>query len=292
MEKLFKKMAKSLNPFQRNAIDATGPRYVNCTFCGSDKYKKVYTKVVRCEECGYVFTNPQLSEKELEEYYSGDYIKASVETPPSAQDIHKEPYRHSLNRKRELGFVVRYRPNGRLLDIGCAWGGLLYLARQMGFDAYGVEIAGPNVEFAKRELGLNVVRGQLKEACFKKHFFDAIIAVHMLEHAPNPKEVLKEIFRILKKDGIFVGIVPNVDSFLLEKLGENWIWLTPDDHYSHFGSDFMRRELEAIGFKCEFSSEEGHYGEETIRKFVSQAEMEALNRKLRGSELIFVCQKR
>jgi 2-polyprenyl-3-methyl-5-hydroxy-6-metoxy-1,4-benzoquinol methylase len=268
-----------------------GPSYVNCNFCNSDKYTQVYTKVVRCDACGYVFTNPQMSMAHLERYYSDAYIQASVSTPADADDIFKPPYSASLNRKRELGFVMRHKKAGRLLDIGSAWGGLLYLAQKQGFDAYGVEIARPNADFARNKLNLKVRNGQLIDAGFKKDYFDAIIAVHMIEHAPNPREIFREIARILKPDGVFVGIVPNFNSFLLEKLGENWIWLTPDDHYSHFTPEVIKRELEKTGFSCELHSEEGHYGTDAIKKIVTEEQMHELYKQLRGSELIFICKK-
>jgi len=131
-----------------------------------------------------------------------------------------------------------------------------------------------------------------KDARFKRTYFDAIIAVHMLEHAPDPLGIMKEIHRILKDDGVFVGIVPNFSSFLREKLGEQWIWLTPDDHYSHFTPEVVKRELERVGFTCELSSEEGHYGEDVISTFIPRQEIGQLYRQLRGSELIFTCRKR
>jgi 2-polyprenyl-3-methyl-5-hydroxy-6-metoxy-1,4-benzoquinol methylase len=268
------------------------PERVSCNFCGSDRYTELYPKVVRCDQCGYVYTNPQLSAEALKEYYSQSYIQASVSTPPRAADIHVPPHDASLNRTRELGFVKQKKRSGRLLDVGCAWGGLLYLAREQGFEPYGVEIARPNAQFATEQLQLNVYCGQLADARFPTAHFDAVIAVHMLEHAPNPKDVIREIHRILKQDGVFVVIVPNFASYLREKLGEQWLWLTPDDHYSHFTPEVLQREMARIGFACELRSEEGHYGTAAIKLHVTEQEMARIHGQLHGSELIAICTKR
>lgn len=265
--------------------------FKNCNLCGSNHKSALYPRVVRCEDCGYVFTDPQLSETALEEYYSGAYIQASVQTPTLRDQIFEPPFLAALNRSRELGFVMESQNFGRLLDLGAAWGGLLYLAREKGFDCYGVEIAKPNVAFAQKELGLNVFAGQLREAGFAPAFFDAVIAVHMLEHTPDPRGTFAEIHRILKPGGVFVGIVPNFNSYLRRQLGEKWLWLTPEDHYSHFTEDVLRQELSRLGFSVSFRSEEGHYGPDALRSFADPQMISELVTKRECSEIIFCAHK-
>lgn len=38
--------------------------------------------------------------------------------------------------------------------------------------------------------------------------FDRVLAIHVLEHLPDLPSALKEIHRVLKKDGVFIAVIP------------------------------------------------------------------------------------
>jgi SAM-dependent methyltransferase len=43
---------------------------------------------------------------------------------------------------------------------------------------------------------------------YDDEFFDRVLAIHVLEHLPNLPAALREIFRVLKKDGVFSIVIP------------------------------------------------------------------------------------
>jgi cyclopropane fatty-acyl-phospholipid synthase-like methyltransferase len=218
---------------------------------------------------------------------------SSVMTPYSKEDIFFEPYINFVKgRTRELNLVLDHKGKGRLLDIGCAWGGFLYLAKGSGFEVYGTEISKPNALFAKKELGIPVFDGQLERARYEGEYFDVVVAIHAFEHLPQPRSSAKEIYRILKQTGIFMCIVPNFDSYLSRKTGLHWKWLTPEDHYSHFTPVVLRNLLRQEGFQIlRLFSEEGHYGMDEIKRYLSDNQIQEMYNNLQGDEIIIIAEK-
>src|ERR1039458_5391925 len=94
-------------------------------------------RVVRCEDCGLVFLNPQPSDDELARIYGADYFLGSDSEKGrlAAGEIKLATARFYLSEIR------RYRgpESGRLLEIGCGDGDLLVLAEAEGWHVTGVE---------------------------------------------------------------------------------------------------------------------------------------------------------
>lgn len=94
-----------------------------------------------------------------------------------------------------------------------------------------------SVDFLPYEL-VNVVADLTKTLPFKKSSFDIILLSNVLEHIPNTDFLLKECFRILKKDGFIIGTVP----FLMK------IHQKPYD-FHRFTNYMLEKILKDSGFK-------------------------------------------
>lgn len=101
---------------------------------------------------------------------------------------------------------------GNMLDIGCGGGrfteSIPYYFPKVSM--YGCDISSTAVSYAKK-LGSGKVRyGVIKNNKFpyKNSFFDACICFDVLEHVPNVDFFLREVKRVLKKEGKFFLIVP------------------------------------------------------------------------------------
>jgi 2-polyprenyl-3-methyl-5-hydroxy-6-metoxy-1,4-benzoquinol methylase len=145
---------------------------------------------------------------------------------------------------------------GPLLDVGCAEGLFLELAAKDGWAVTGTEISHYAVRHGKEELGLNVMQGELRDMKFSDSSFDAVTMWHVLEHTVNPMDVLKEIRRILKDDGVFVMAIPNLNNILSQIVyriikGRPIHLFDPDDrelHLYHFTPETIRLASEKAGF--------------------------------------------
>jgi 2-polyprenyl-3-methyl-5-hydroxy-6-metoxy-1,4-benzoquinol methylase len=62
---------------------------------------------------------------------------------------------------------------------------------------------------AREKFGLNVTTGYLDEARFPTRFFDVVTMLDVIEHVTDPLNLLCEVHRILKNDGILLIKTPN-----------------------------------------------------------------------------------
>lgn len=220
-------------------------RNIKCV-CGSHQYIKFFERkdrehnfeIIKCRDCGLARTIPiPDSSKQRYKYYGID--------------------RYSKNRKivsslmeKILKQVFKFKKRGKLLEIGCSVGYLLRLAKNKGFEIQGIELDVKAMEYANKLLGKGtVINTTLQEAKFPDKHFDVVVMSHVLEHISNPGNLLREIKRILKNNGIMVISAPNLDGFWVKIKKEKWPGLRPKEHIWQFGITSLRELLEKQGFK-------------------------------------------
>lgn len=141
----------------------------------------------------------------------------------------------------------------RLLDIGCSSGALLGSARRHGFDVEGVEPAAEAAEYA-RSTGLTVFQGYLQDACYPAASFDVVTLMEVIEHLPDPSALLKEVWRVLKPNGVFVVGTGNGASWTVQLVGASWGYLHVAQHGGHI-SFFNADSLGCLAKQCGFGVE-------------------------------------
>jgi SAM-dependent methyltransferase len=185
---------------------------MTCPICSSSAPKKFLCKVnlifqteynlVECEECGIIYFNPMPTIPQLATFYSAGY--------------------YDFDRWREEGKgmafarqLQRWKTTGKFIDVGCATGFFINgIKNHSQWEVYGTDFGESAIRFAQENLGLHAFHGDLADAKFPSDYFDYVHVNNVLEHVPNPVELLNECHRILKPDGIFYVSVPNgfVDS--------------------------------------------------------------------------------
>lgn len=158
---------------------------------------------------------------------------------------------------RTVAMLVRPGPGvaARLLDIGCSSGALLRSAMTHGFDAEGVEPAAQAAEFAKGT-GLKVFQGYLEEARFPASSFDAVTLMEVIEHLPDPSALLREVWRVLKPNGVLVVGTGNAASWTVRLVGARWGYFQVAGHGGHI-SFFNPTSLGVLAQRCGFRVERG-----------------------------------
>lgn len=269
----------------------------DCPYCRSPESSLVEQvgsqDIRRCAACSLVFSYPRYRERYLSRYYSRDFVVAEHELEDIAKlNLSRLDQHPNFNRQRELAFLLEEKRSGLLLDIGCSWGFLMLQAMEKGFSAKGVEVSSRFARFGRERLGLDIFIGQLTDAHYPGRSFDALMAVHSLEHLPDIRGAFAEMHRILREDGVAVITVPNFDSATRRMRGTAWEWLTPWDHYYHFTADFLGRALRGAGFEVSMRSEEGQYGTALLESACGGDEIRDIFSRLEGSELIVTARKR
>jgi SAM-dependent methyltransferase len=100
-----------------------------------------------------------------------------------------------------------------ILDIGCGNGKLLKKLADEGFDAQGIE---RSEHMVKRACALGVDASMRELTSFEAEHFDAVIAVADVMNYMDSEAVidfLKEISRVLKRGGFFLGDINTLYGF-------------------------------------------------------------------------------
>jgi len=94
----------------------------------------------------------------------------------------------------------------KILDCGCATGNLLNYLKNKGFkNLVGID----NYEnLIKNIKEVNVFQMDICNMSFKDDEFDIIISSDILEHIQDDAKAIREMKRVLKKDGVLVVFVP------------------------------------------------------------------------------------
>jgi len=141
-----------------------------------------------------------------------------------------------------------YRAHNRLLDVGFGAGSYLSAASKAGWNASGIEVSKPAFEQA-RKAGLDVFCGQLLEAHYPENYFDVVLAVEVLEHLPRPRELVREISRILRPCGLFWATTPHCEGLSYRLMGLSWSVVSPPEHFQLFSRKGMAMFLKSAGFR-------------------------------------------
>lgn len=136
---------------------------------------------------------------------------------------------------------------GQLLDVGCGNGAFLRLARQMGWNATGLDFDPKAVEQA-RIAGLDVIVGGLDVLDAESNRYDVITMSHVIEHVQNPNETLARLYRLLKPGGMLWIETPNLASVGHQHYGRYWRGLEPPRHLVLFNVRSLSAALSSAGF--------------------------------------------
>lgn len=208
--------------------------------------------LVKCKHCGLIYVNPQpdYSPQEFSRLYSQDYFKASYMKFYLQEEGEQsnEPFDFRLD------WIEKNKAKGRILDIGCASGGFLVAVRERGWEAFGVEVSKVACDMARDKHDLNVFLGDLFAAKFDDDFFDVVMVGDLLEHIEEPKVFLKEVNRVLKKEGLLYLAVPDFDglyykcALLLSALNHKNYFVLPH-HIYFFNKSSISKYLNETNFE-------------------------------------------
>jgi 2-polyprenyl-3-methyl-5-hydroxy-6-metoxy-1,4-benzoquinol methylase len=238
-------------------LDEKSARWdIPCILCGSSRravmHEKAPYQIVRCADCGLVYTLPRLSSDALREMYQSDYWRSDAAKDFGYTDyVADEPlYVKTFRMRGDL--VARHRPPpARLLDVGCAAGFALTALRERGYDVRGVELSKPMAELARRRLGDDaaVHCGVLEESLFGGAKFDVITMFDVVEHVEDPVAFLATARRMLSPGGVIVFETQNVASRFARLMGVRWQHYKFQEHLWHFDPKTMRVLLAKAGLE-------------------------------------------
>ncbi len=114
-------------------------------------------------------------------------------------------------RRYYAALVRRHAPKGgKLLELGCGLGHLLGLL-QDDFPCIGIDLAAYSIEQTKQNAPKAEAFVQSADdlSPFETGAFSAVVALHLVEHLPNPQHTIAEVHRLLRLNGLFLFATPN-----------------------------------------------------------------------------------
>jgi SAM-dependent methyltransferase len=220
-----------------------------CPACGTAAqrphlYEKNGCHIYRCSVCGLGRSDTQGFDPAA--FYTADYF--SGQHPDGYGDyLATEPI---LRREfgRVVDFVRRFRPGGKLLELGCAYGFFLQEAKRY-FNVAGVELAEDAAAHARRA-GLDVVSGVADEVTLRRFgAMDVIVLLDVIEHLPDPRGTLGFCTRTLRPGGVVVLTTGDFGSLFAKLAGRHWRLMTPPQHLWFFTPKSMAYLAKALGLE-------------------------------------------
>ncbi len=226
---------------------------IPCDLCGAGPPRPILESsgldgpLVRCSSCGL--------------FYAGARTKG-LAFGSDSPEIVTERVRHAnagfqnlrleeehrlalLNARSRLRIIRQYKPGGRLLEVGCARGDFLSVARA-DFDVTGVE---PNPELARDAVRFAEIHAGVVETLPAAEF-DAAVSFHVIEHVDSPSRFIHAMTQRVKTGGLVVVETPNIDSLPFKILRSRWRQFIPE-HYYFFDPGTIRLLMESNGLKVE-----------------------------------------
>lgn len=222
-----------------------------CLVCNGARIYYLFSakghRVVRCDDCGLVFLNPQPSDGELARIYNANYFLGSES---DAGRVAARELKQATARLYLSG-IKRYHgaETGCLLEVGCGEGDLLAQAEADGWQVTGVEFSPAAGQKAQQRLKSGEVRiGELQQAMLAGDQFDLCVVSDVLEHVRAPLDFLREIHRVLKPGGTLFVATPSIDSWSARFLRRNWMEFKTE-HLTYFDRQTLQTALFKSGFR-------------------------------------------
>jgi len=170
------------------------------TFSARRQVDHVHYKLVRCLNCGLLFSNPILDTHIINELYSKSDITYHDEIKCIISD-----YLHYFN--KYLLQNPTYKQNFSLLEIGCGNGFFLEaVLKKYNAKVYGLELSDKIIQNSSSNIKSNIFTS-FEE--INKETFDIICSFQTIDHMIDPLNSIHKAKNLLKNNGNLFLILHN-----------------------------------------------------------------------------------
>lgn len=163
----------------------------------------------RCGSCTLVFMNPAIPADLVKRGFTGDdgllmeYFRLIMKYKSGL------PEKPDPETDAKLRDIYHHKRSGRLLDVGCSVGDFLHRAKFF-YDVEGVEVNPHTAIVAEQHF--KVHKKVLSSLNLGKDY-DIVTLHQILYGMPEPVELLRDIHKVMRDDGILYINTPNADSY-------------------------------------------------------------------------------
>lgn len=238
-----------LKSFKKHHTQTAKPRL--CPACGSPVADITYnyedgekrSDFFQCRDCTFLFARPifipELDNRQMDGVENAELFNSRILKYVYINYFIKKEIR-ALRRSKGQGTL-------RLLDVGCGTGWTTRVYADHGFEVVGLEPSQVRADYAREHYGIDVECDYIENAEFEDKF-DVVVLRHIIEHFAEPGMVLRKIRGFLKKDGVVLVVVPNINCLGRYLFETKWAWVLPW-HCNFFTPVSSSRLLQVEGFK-------------------------------------------
>ena len=202
-------------------------------------------KFVACKSCGSVTTDPWVTPAVLEKFF-GDVQPEIVHVPSPAIQIVKMK---KLIQKITSNFAGR-----RFLDISCRQGYAVIAAKELGFQAKGIDPHDFFINFAKDKYNPDLFEHvSVPEYAAKKEQAELVFSIESLCEQPDPETYMAALAKMLAPGGLLYLQEPDGNSFHLPRDFTRWAFADPPLNFAYYSKKGMEALLARHGLKVQKS---------------------------------------
>jgi SAM-dependent methyltransferase len=232
----------------------------NCPICGGGQVDALHTQrfelpkghpladgyeVVACAACGFIYADTAVTQAAYDRFYAQFSKYEDAKTGTGGGEKPWDRQRLTDTARQVADFL--HNPQARVLDIGCANGGLLKALDEIGYhNLCGLDPSPACVENT-RALGLEAQVGSLFQP-FEGGEFDCVILSHTLEHVQELAPAMGFVKSVLRKNpaGVLYAEVPDAARY------QDFVFAPFQDfnteHINHFSLAGLENLMRATGF--------------------------------------------
>ena len=165
--------------------------------------------MARCTSCKLIYEKKAPSLPIQQSFYENNYYESLSENL-SGINLARIPLYHETLRQ-----AAAVKRTGRLLDIGSGYGDFLKLAREHGWEAWGIEPSRAASEAASQIEGTHTFAGTVEQADFPPNHFDVITLWNVVDCLPEPVSTMKRVYEWLAPGGTVIIRTPNTPFHVL-----------------------------------------------------------------------------
>ncbi|HEY6880853.1 MAG TPA: methyltransferase domain-containing protein [Polyangiales bacterium] len=172
----------------------------------------------RCTICGLQFAYPEYTDDELNELYGpAGYVtlmQSMLHARPTTENLE-----NWCDEYRALGVLEMLRTSRtsvsalRMLDVGCGMGNALQVFQQLGFRVTGIDVSGPEVEYVRKTLGVEVKQESLDDHVRRGVRYDVVLAAHVVEHVNRPRSFVEQLWKLVEPGGLLILETPLTNDY-------------------------------------------------------------------------------
>jgi len=203
--------------------------------------------VLACSACAFVYANTTVGQAAYDRYYeeSSAYDDPTVSTGSGFGGLDKVRLEDTATIITKLATTLQLKD--RIVDVGCAGGGLLQILRERGFsDLSGIDPSQVCVDRV-RSAGFAGTKANLADLqqLSDPGAYSLVILSHVVEHVWDLRSSMRQVLSLLKADGIIYMEVPDARRYC--RVGFPPYYFFDCEHINHFDADSLRNLATTIG---------------------------------------------